>query len=703
MSYQRYENHISAYEREFSKWEDRVRKILKRYKLEDSADQQQVKFPVLWSNVQTLKAATYSRTPRPDVARRFRDNDPAGRVAALLLERALDFEVRTYPDFAETMRHVVYDRFLGGRGTAWVRYEPITKMVDAPQMEPAQQITDVEPRETEQMEVLDWECAPVDYVHWSDFGHAVVRTWEEVPIVWRKVYLTRKACIDYFGEEDGNAIPLDTTPSDTKKTEDHEGVQKRALVYELWDKDEGCVYFLSKSMGKILKEVDDPLQLDGFFPCPRPIFATLTSDSLVPVPDFALYQDQANELDTLSQRIDGLIDQLKLRGVYDASVSELSRLFKEGANGDLIPVKSWAAFADKQGLKGSVDLVEILPIAQTLSECYKAFEQVKQAIYELTGISDILRGQTKASETATAQQIKNSYASLRLKVYQDEVERFATDLFRIKAQIICSKFSPETFLQMSAAKQIQPADQQFIEPALELLQDQLHRQFRIEVETDSMAFQDEQQEKSDRVEFLQATAQFITQITEAAEKSPQLIPIGVELLKFGIGGFRVGKTMEGVIEQAAEQLQQQAKQDAQNPKPDPEMAKVQAQQQGDQAKLQFQAQSDQAKLQYQQQADQARAQVDMHVAQVKAEADMQLERERMAMQAQKDEADRQAQERIEAFKLQAQQELEAAKMEFERWKVQFDAQTKIDVAEISAKATLDAAQMTAAKQASSEN
>jgi hypothetical protein len=692
---QLYLDHISAYEREFSKWEDRVKKIIKRYKLEDSPERKSAQFPVLWSNVQTLKAATYSRMPRPDVARRFRDNDPAGRVAALLLERALDFEVRTYPDFAQTMLHVVYDRFLGGRGTAWVRYEPITKMVDSP----AVQITEDVPRESPQMEVLDWECAPVDYVHWSDFGHNVCRTWEEVSIVWRKVYLTGNAADARF--PDAN-LPLDTTPNVQGKTEDGEGVQKRALVYEIWDKDEGCVYFLSKSLGKIIEEADDPLGLDGFFPCPRPIFSTLTTDSLVPVPDYTLYQDQALELDALADRIDGLIDQLKLRGVYDASIGALARLFKEGANGDLIPVPNWAAFAEKQGLKGAVDLVEILPIAQTLSECYKAFEQVKQQIYELTGISDIIRGQTMASETATAQQIKNSYASLRLKVYQDEVERFATDLFRIKAQIICSKFSPETFLRMSAAKQIQPTDQQFIGPALQLLSDQLTREFRIEVETDSMAFQDEQQDKQDRVEFLQATGSFITQVVEASKEAPQLISLGVELLKFGVGGFRVGKTMEGVIEQAAEQLEQSAKQQMSQPKQDPEMAKVQAQMQGDQAKLQYQQQSDQQRAQADMAMASQKAQIDAQLERERQERDMQLDRERMAMDAQKQQADRETQIAVETIRAESQRAAQAQEMEFERWKAELAYRQAVEIAEINAKATLDAAQMTAAKQASEE-
>lgn len=698
-----YLGHITAYDREFEQWVARAKKITKRYRLDDTKESASnpTRFPVLWSNVQTLKAATYARMPRPDVSRRFRDYDPVGRVAALLMERALDFEVRTYPDFAEAMKHVVYDRFLGGRGSAWVRYEPITKEIEVPsaQAQEAGEITDNEPRETETMEVLDWECAPVDYVHWGDFGHNVCRTWEEVGIVWRKVYMTRAKCIDRFGEEEGKAIPLDANPNDDKKADDSEGVQKRALIYEIWDKDEGCAVWLSKSLGKIIDERKDPLELDGFFPCPRPIYATLTTESLIPVPDFTLYQDQATELDTLSERIDGLIDQLKLRGFYDASQPDLGRLFKEAGNGDLIPVNNWQAFVEKKGMSGSMELVEILPIAQALSEAYKAFEQVKQQIYELTGISDILRGQTAASETATAQQIKNSYASLRLKVYQDEVERFATDIFRLKAQIIASKFEPDTITRMSAASQLTKEDQQYVQPALQMLQDKLTREFRVEVETDSMAFQDEQQEKSDRMEFLDATSSFIQKLTQAAETSPQLLPLGVEMLKFGVTGFRVGKTLEGVIDQAAEEMSKQVRQQAQQPKPDPEMAKVQAQAQGEQAKLQYQQHADAAKGQMDMAIAQAKGQAEANRDAAKLQGDMQLERERMGMQAQKEEADRQAAAQAAMLQAQSQQTIEGAKLNWEREKAMLDYRLKIEIAEIGAKATLDAAQMAAAKQA----
>jgi hypothetical protein len=44
-------------------------------------------------------------------------------------------------------------------------------------------------------------------------------------------------------------------------------------------------------------------------------------------------------------------------------------------------------------------------------------------IYEVTGISDIVRGQGNAQETATAQEIKSQWGSLRIRKLQKQIER----------------------------------------------------------------------------------------------------------------------------------------------------------------------------------------------------------------------------------------------------------------------------------------
>ena len=629
---------IAAYERTYKRWEARADRIVKKYKDDSRYDRNpNARFNILWSNVQTIQPAIFARLPRPDVSRRFRDNDPIGRVASMMLERALEFEIEHYGDYKSAMNNAVLDRLLGGRGVSWVRYEPHFEADTEGEPDDGFQVTeDSDEAETpegeanENPERIEYECAPVDYVHWKEFGHSPgARTWEEVTAVWRKVYMSRPALVERFGEEIGGKVPLDTKPADDKNSYKSEVGVYEALVYEIWDKETGKVFWISKSLGKIIDERDDPLQLENFWPCPKPLYSTLTTDSLEPIPDFVIYQDQARELDTLCDRIDGLINALKVRGVYDASSSELQRLFSEGENNTLIPVQNWMAFAEKQGMKGAIDLVDITPFAQALAQCYQAMEQVKGQIYELMGIADIQRGQSDPNETLGAQIIKSNNASGRLKTMQHAVVDFATSLLTIKAQIICNHFTDETLVSISGAMQLSEEDKQLIPQAIELLRNEAAKNFRIEVTSDSMIYQDEQQEKADRIAFLSAVGSFMQTALPAAQASPELTPMLCEMLKFGVTAFKAGKQLEGIIDQTADDLRKQYEQSKGQPKPPPvEIQKVQMQQQGEQQKLQFQAQLEQQKMQMNMELEKAKQEYQAQENQLK----FQLEEQRNAQE-----------------------------------------------------------------------
>jgi hypothetical protein len=670
---QKYLGIVAGYDNEFAKWNARVKKIIKRYR-DDTRGQsgnETAKFNILWSNVQTLIPAVYAKLPKADVTRRFGDSDPVGRVGSLLIERALDFEIEHYSDFRATMRHAVEDRFLGGRGIAWVRYEPHV----APQGvgdDGAQVTEDVEAGENAENvpEQIEYECAPVDYVHWEDFGHSTARTWEEVGQVWRWAYMTYEALVERFGEEKARKIPLDQGPEPLNRYNDSKRQKNRAKICELWDKETSRVVWFSKALPELIDERDDPLGLEQFFPCPKPLYATTTSDSLVPVPDFVLYQDQAQELDILSDRIDGLVKSLRVRGVYDASQPALQRLLTEGDNNTLIPVDKWMAFSEKGGLKGSIDLLPLDTLAAALMQCYQARDNIKSQIYEITGISDIIRGASYASETATAQQIKGQYAGLRLRSMQEDVALFASELIRLKAQVMCGKFQPQTIMAYAAAQQMQPVDQQMIPQAFQLLQNKPLRTFRIEVAADSLVQLDEQQQKQDRLEFLQAFGGFMAQAMPVAEKTPELAPMMAEMVKFGVGAFKQARQLEGLIDQTIEKMKQSAGQ----PKPDPEAQKAQAAAQADAQKAQVQAQAEAQKTQMQGQLEQARMQQEGA-----------LEQQRMQHQAQLEQARQQHEGQLKAAELMQREQ-------FDRWKAELDARTRILIAQISAGAVTPEAQ-----------
>jgi hypothetical protein len=660
-TYEDWYNCIAQYERTFKEWEGRADKIVKRYRDESrSRNNPNAKFNILWSNVQTITPAVFARLPRPDVSRRFRDNDPIGRVASMMLERALEYEIEHYGDYASAMKQAVQDRLLGGRGTAWVRYEPhiVGQMGgeagDAP--EDGFQVTeDTDEAETEggiyreNEERIEYECAPVDYVYWRDFGLTTARTWEEVTAVWRKVYMERPALVERFGEELGGRIPLDTKP-DTSKSFNEKMTEgsREALIYEIWDKSTGQVIWISKSLGKILDVRDDPLQLENFWPCPKPMFSTLTTDSLIPVPDFVLYQDQARQLDTLADRIDGFIHALKVRGVYDASEPSLARLFTEGENNALLPVKNFGAFSEKGGLQGAINLVDIRPIAEGLNMAYQAMEQVKGQIYEIMGIADIQRGQTDPNETLGAQIIKSNNASGRLKTMQHEVVNFATTLLQIKAQIICQHFTEDTIIKISGAMQLSPQDQALIPQALMLLKDEPAKNFRIEVTTDSMIYQDEQQEKQNRMEFLQAMSGFLSQAIPAAQATPEITPMMMEMLKFGVTAFKAGKGLEGLIDETADKFRQQAQQMQGQPKPpSPEQQKMEMQMQIEQGKMQAR----QAELQMQMQMDQQKLQMQMELEKAKQEYQAQENQLKFQLEDQRNAKNAEMEMRIAQMKM----------------------------------------------------
>ena len=688
-------NALELSKKEMAKWQDRGEKIVKRYRDERSEFGSGRRYNILWSNIRTLLPAVYAKKPKAECQRRHKDADPVGRVASQVIERALQYEIDQYSDFDSGLKHSILDRLLPGRGVAWVRFEPQYTPGEPEDVGEVQITDDVEP---EMANTLQYETSPVDYVYWKDFRHSPARTWEEVTWVARRVYMSKEEGVERFGE-DFKTIPLSHEPLGTEELK-RDGVNtenmKKAVVWEIWDKPTKTANWVAVGHDKVLDTKPDPLELDCFFPCPKPLFATLTTDSLVPIADYIMYQDQAQELDTLTERIGKLVEAVKVVGVYDASAPGIQRMLNEGVDNTLIPVDTWAAFGERGGLKGSVDFLPLDMVVNALQQLYAAREQAKQVIYEVTGLSDIIRGASVASETATAQQIKSQYASLRLKEMQSDVARFASDILRIKAQIMCAFYRPEVLVEMSGMSQTK--DAQYLPQAVQLLQNDTLRNFRIEVETDSLVELDEMQEKQDRMEFLTAASGFIE---KAIQAPPELAPLLGEMLMFGVRSFKAGKSMEATLEQFIQAAAEKAKQ-PQQPQPNPEMLKLQAEQQKSQVEMQMEQakmqasqqleqgkfQLEQAKMQAAQQAEQMRMQADMQAAQQKAELDAQLEQARMQHAEMLEQSKQEHESRLKQMELES-------KAQTEHEKAELDASVKILVAQISAQTTTATAQMAA--------
>ena len=458
-----------------------------------------------------------------------------------------------------------------------------------------------------------------DHVSYEDFLHGPGRSWAEVPWVARKAYLTRKELVARFGEEVGKAVTLDFTPKGCSD-DDRDDQFKKAIIYEVWDRPTKSAVWLSNGYPKdVLDRREDPLGLQDFFPCPPPMLATTGLDSIVPVPDFLLYQDQADEIDDLTDRIRDLCKMLKVRGFYAGQHEDKLANLLNGENGDMIAIDGYQAVKDGGGLKGLVDYFPTEMVITTLRECIATRKQMIDDVYQITGISDIMRGDTDPDETKGAQVLKSTWGSSRVRDRQKEMARFARDILRLKAQVIASKFQPQTLSEMTdvqlltaaekqqitamqqAAQQAaamaqqqgqQPPPPPAIDPAklklmtepswedvMQLMGDKTLLRFRIDVESDSTAEPDEQEEKQRRIEFVEAIGKFIANSLPVVQTQPALLPLIMESLKFLVRGFRAGREMEDIIDQATAKLEQAAAQPPpEQPKgPDPQAQQMQAQ------------------------------------------------------------------------------------------------------------------------------
>jgi hypothetical protein len=443
-----YESMIARYDAEYEAWHDRSDKIMDIYTEKRKVNSKR-RMSLLWANTCVLQPAVYARMPLPTVLRRFKDRDPVARVASEMVERCLAFTF-DMGGMDPLLRQVRDDYLLVGRGTAWARYDVETEPQTGPDGEPI--ILEGE----QPAEKIKDERVCYEYVHWKDFGHNVARHWGEVTDVWRKVYLNRAELKRRFKELDPDeiaSIPLDFKPA---KKEAATEANKQAIVYEIWCKASKKCYWIVKGFNKPLDVSEPPINLHGFFPCPKPTYSTTESASLIPVPDYVFYQDQAEEVDELTAKIATLSDSLKLVGFYPADTDGDVQVAIEKAasptfQNKLVPVKNWATFT-QGGSGSSIDWWPALEVSRVISECIQVRKALIDDVYQLTGISDIVRGQGQASETATQSNIKNQWGSMRIRDKQTELARFARDLARIGGEIISEHFSPETMMAMSNTK-----------------------------------------------------------------------------------------------------------------------------------------------------------------------------------------------------------------------------------------------------------
>ena len=475
---------ISRAQKHLDKWTERCEKIRKKYRYEASTDSRVRQYQMLWSNMETMKPSVYTKSPKGVVQQRWKDRDPVSRTATEMLERGINFTLDAN-DFNTKLEQVRDDYLLYARGVARVKYKPEFDTVDREDGMPDDAAIDpsldakVEEKEALPEQILKFENCNLEYVQRKDFAHGIARTWEEVPWVAFQGFMTRDELVDRFDEKIAKQIPLDSGPDLADGANRSSQPDNKATIWEVWDKSKNEVLWVAKGYQDILERGEPYLKIEGFFPCPKPAYGTLTNDSLEPVPDYVFYKDQCDEIDTLTARIASLSESLKLVGFYPAGpkgegAPEIERAVQPGFENKLIAVKSWAMF--QEGARGGAPII-FLPVEQVgkiLEGCVKLRQQLIEDVYQIYGLSDIMRGDGKANETATAQSIKAQYGSVRIRERQNEMARFCRDLCRIVGEVLSSQFNQDTLMKMANMKLPTQAelDQQALEQQIAAVQQQ---------------------------------------------------------------------------------------------------------------------------------------------------------------------------------------------------------------------------------------
>ncbi len=588
-------------------WCKKADEAEKRYRAEDDKGEA-LEFGalnLLFANVETQKAAIGEDFGKIQVTRVNQPENDGGlaRHVSLVWERTLAAAVRDTNDNHD-IALAVGDIFVPGRGQTWLEVEK---------------------------EDNGWVRAPIVRVMYTDFLHGPATRWGSVPWGARMHTFTRDELVSECRMEKEKAakVPLNIKlPASKKDAEVGEKGQKqfkRAAVWEIWTTypKKARLYVAEGFTDEVLRYNADPLKLKKFFPFPRPLQPN-GDESKPPLTDYSRYQNQAEELDRICQRIFSLTEQVRRVGVHDKALPELADLARQ-EDGTSLPVENWADLQMKGGLNKVQEWLDLTPIVVTLQALHEQRDTLIRLIYELSGISDLARGQTDPDETLGAQQLKQTFGSSRFKRREKESRRFAAEAYGLKGEVVAELFSREQMEEMSGitlplrrdidgakqslgiiqqqqqeyaqiAQQAQQAGQQPPPPPEPLDQEAMasltklastkwswedvsgvlrsdsRRCYSVEVETDQSNFVDPASDQQQRTQFFQVVTQALAQIAPAISQNPKSGEVFKDLVMWVIGAFKSGRAQEDNIEHVIDEFIEKPKQAGQEQPPmDPKM------------------------------------------------------------------------------------------------------------------------------------
>ena len=531
-------------------------------------------YNILHSNVETIVPATYNSTPSPDIRPRHNVKDDAAKLVCDIYERAISSQIDDEALDTE-IEGTAQDSFLAGRGITRVKYE-----------------ADMDG------EILNGERVIYENVSWRDYREGPAKRWRDVPWVAYREHVYQDK-LDQMWDMDVS------TQDQNEDSADDEGRKGGIDLWQIWDKDSRQVITIAADKSEVIRFDDDPLGLPGFFPQPEPIQPIKVTGRRTPICPYSVYRALAKELDTQTKRIGKITAGLKVRGLFAGDANVMAAI-RDAEDNSLVSVPELNGMASTTKFEDTIAWWPVDKAIVVLRELMAQREGTKQAIYEITGISDIVRGASKSSETATAQQIKTQWGSLRIKRSQNLIARHVRDLFVLTAEVMAKNFEPLSILNASGVSldlpqpELPPMPQFPQGTPPEIMQQvgaehsrmvtrikQEHQEaqarhtqavydgitsldhYRIDIESDSTVRADLTQKRGEMATFLQSTAQFFQTMAPIVQESPQAAGPIIEMYSSFARQFSLGKQAEDALDQMVEMSRDIRPGKQEQPQPDP--------------------------------------------------------------------------------------------------------------------------------------
>lgn len=501
----------------------------------DSGGRTTNEYPLLWSVISIEHAATYSSRPVPVVKPRNSSRNPAYKSASDVMERGLEF-VCDQTEIDETLHRATDDYLVAGLSVPRVKLDAEIEEIPALD-EMGQPITGEDGEPLTEPYIKD-QSVRAEYVPWSRFGWEPATSWDHTGWIYFRHPLSKAEIKKRYGSDASFGASDYEYTSENNRSEKQETTY---WVYEIWDKESRQVIHLAEGGMTPLQVDDDPLGVSGFFPCPPPIMTNVEYDRLVPKPDYCLIECFADELTRLYKRRRALTEAIKAITFHDSSIVELED-FTTVEDNTSIAIDNIAERLESGSLDRMILPWPIKEKVEALGNVNQQIELVRRQVDGILGIGDILQGASNPQDGQETQKIKERWAGIRLRRKQIALQHQIRNLFRIMTEVMVEHFTRENLSRMT---QVEIDDETWA-----VLQDDMLREFSVDIETDSTVAKDEFQDKRERTELLNAMTQYVQTVAPAAMQN--IIPgdLAAEILKIAVQPYsKQARGLDQIIDQ----------------------------------------------------------------------------------------------------------------------------------------------------------